>query len=666
MLVFGFILTSIPQTIHANIFLECKKYVDGACAIYDYVSSNPGTLNPFNGVGQFIDKTTQFLIVAILLAIPIALAFIAWIIATGAGLIFAYAIGIISGWQITNQTAFLSGWTATRDFANMLIVLALIGVAVATILRFRDYEAKKLLPGLIVIALLINFSGVLIGLIIDTSNIAFKTLTNASLDKIIMDNINPLRGAAQNQVIEIFNDVGTFDTGGLITRIIGVINILIFVAMAYFMMGAMFFYFSFLFIIRFAILAILFVLSPLAFVFRVFPIDAAKKLWNEWWQHFLKWSFVGIGLALSLFLATEIIKSPIVALPNNYTTLDATNQSKELLKQIAVAVIILGVGIRIAIKSGTPFANLAMGLAKATAGLAIGAVTGGASLAAGSAAKIAGATKAAQAVMVTATSLMDNLKYGATRAGEAIGLNKQGTANKAYRDKMAVRMKPYEALAKAEVNPDVVAERAMNSTSSAERSAYVNRLYEIGKLSKIKGRNAAETSVLRQQAVNDAKTHGIDTDEFAKKDYRYAEFDTGPKGAVTRIAQRIKAQNTKARQLDPRVVLFTNDQILKDARKAAKQEQLEANLSSMSGEQRRNIDTTDITPELVTSRSFTANMVRNFQTADRDHINTLRDNAMRQAIKGARRAAPSTAEKNRLRNILKEIEDLPHLATQGG
>src|SRR5581483_9356548 len=67
-------------------------------------------------------------------------------------------------WSITRTPIFLSGWVTTRNFANMLIVLAIIGIAVATILRFKEYEAKKLLLPIVVMALLINFSNVFCGI----------------------------------------------------------------------------------------------------------------------------------------------------------------------------------------------------------------------------------------------------------------------------------------------------------------------------------------------------------------------------------------------------------------------------------------------------------------------------------------------------------------------
>jgi hypothetical protein len=42
--------------------------------------------------------------------------------------------------------------------ANLGFVLFIILIALATIVRYQDYEAKKLLPRLIAAAILVNFS----------------------------------------------------------------------------------------------------------------------------------------------------------------------------------------------------------------------------------------------------------------------------------------------------------------------------------------------------------------------------------------------------------------------------------------------------------------------------------------------------------------------------
>ena len=91
--------------------------------------------------------------------------------------ILIYAMNELSSLKITSdQGVFYSGWIAVKGLGNMLIVLGFVIVGIATALRIRDYEAKKLLWPLIAIALLINFSGLFCGLIIDAANLIMNGL----------------------------------------------------------------------------------------------------------------------------------------------------------------------------------------------------------------------------------------------------------------------------------------------------------------------------------------------------------------------------------------------------------------------------------------------------------------------------------------------------------
>ena len=63
------------------------------------------------------------------------------------------------------------GWGIVRDIANLGFVLVIIIIAFTTIIRFKEYEAKKLLPKLIAAAIIVNFSFVIAITIINFSNV---------------------------------------------------------------------------------------------------------------------------------------------------------------------------------------------------------------------------------------------------------------------------------------------------------------------------------------------------------------------------------------------------------------------------------------------------------------------------------------------------------------
>ncbi len=54
------------------------------------------------------------------------------------------------------------GWGIARDLANLGFVLAIIIAAFATIVQYKQYGVKKILPKLIAAAILVNFSMVIL------------------------------------------------------------------------------------------------------------------------------------------------------------------------------------------------------------------------------------------------------------------------------------------------------------------------------------------------------------------------------------------------------------------------------------------------------------------------------------------------------------------------
>lgn len=62
------------------------------------------------------------------------------------------------------------GWTISRDLANMGFILIMLAIAFGTVLRIETYSVKKLIPKLVVAALVINFSLIICGTVIDFGN----------------------------------------------------------------------------------------------------------------------------------------------------------------------------------------------------------------------------------------------------------------------------------------------------------------------------------------------------------------------------------------------------------------------------------------------------------------------------------------------------------------
>lgn len=539
-----------------------------------------------------------------------------------------------------NNPAVTTGWPIVRDFGNIIIAIGLIVISVATILGNEAYGAKRNLPRLIIAALLINFSLLICGIAIDASNILmsfFLTKGNNSWLNIgagvINNAVDIIQKGDQNPLVFIAIVLGNTFTN---------------VAK-----GIVEFLYVFLFLFRIMALWILVILSPLAFACAVLP--ATKKMFDIWLENFTQWCLIGGTGAFFLYLGTEI-NNTIAKTADYKIDLASTTsftQSLSGLAQFFVPGMFLIIGFLFAIKISAMGSEYAIKAGKVV-GFAGAKLTGRAAEGTynRTAVKVGNAIESVTGyrlgIIREGETIRGKARDIVTKAGEGVSVVKQGTTNLNQQNRAAEQMKPYQPLAEAEKNSDVLAQRAINSRTGAERAAYTQVLQKRNKLHLIKDDNdptGVKTRALRQAAIDNAKRYNIDTSEFAKSDYRYAEFDTGPKGIVTRI-----------RATNPALTL---DQ----AKATARQEQLEANLQGMSGEQRRNIDISDLrNPDLVTSRAFTANMVRNFRIADREHINALRDPATRaeftRLIEEARKVN-NRAELNRLRGVRKEIINLP-------
>ena len=191
------------------------------------------------------------------------------------------------------------GWTASRDLANMFIVLGFVIIGIATTLRIQEYQAKKALFPLIIAALLINFSLLITGIFIDASNI--------TMDYFLKSSGHAVQTSMFKSVEDQFNALNiAYSEGVEPAKILAMVAGLVFYNIMSFII---FILFAFLFVFRHIALWILVMLSPLAFVFYVFPFT--KKFFEMWWSNFFGWCIIGIPAAFTLYLADKLTVSLI-------------------------------------------------------------------------------------------------------------------------------------------------------------------------------------------------------------------------------------------------------------------------------------------------------------------------------------------------------------------
>jgi len=645
---------------------------DVNCSPYLFVIPSLGLicLAIKNLASGLFGKIPQFIAVKILIGIGYLLYWVGAIFGNISSLVFDQIVDIFikdtaGKWAITNQNnsqvakVFIDGWNITKGWANMIIVLGFIGVALAFILSLDKY--KKLLVPLLITALLVNFSIVFVGLMIDASNIIMLSFLR---DKTI---------GSEQMITEIGNAWARINKSPE-----NLPDAAKFAAIAWFFMvmyvsvGTTFLFLTIIYVIRFAMLAILFILSPLAFALRVLPIDAAKKAWSNWWQLFLKWCTAGLIATFFLRLGMDIFNEGIRVVRGPYNA--RIGLTIPVLAIFIVTITFLLIGLRLAMKASV-IANLIMGAVAAIVGAII---TGGSSLAlkAGSGAlKLGGITDRAKNVRNRISDALSSDRNFLGRSANWLRDKTQGAGASATlrQERMQARLKePTERLKNIRDNSEL-ARVATSGNTPAERAAATNILKERESLNEIGGKQRAQkigesdqdyakyvsnhkksVADKRRKAMDNAIAHDnkLKPSDFAKSDYRFADFDDK---AVENTEEVLR------RQYKAKVLPFTPESIRKDTVSRVRYQRLRDNLPSMSRSERQKIELDDLTPELLTDRNFTASMVRDFQTADIDHINKIRDNLILQEIKYQIKSTKNNSERNRLRNVLKEIDNLPHI-----
>lgn len=205
-------------------------------------------------------------------------------------------------WSYTNAATnpiISIGWTLTRDLANMSFIVILVAIGLGTALKLGEYQVQKTLPTLIVIALLINFTPVLLGLMIDASNITM----NFFLEKVSgLDAMGRIFEAQSSLISQ------TFRAGGVVTGSISAIFQIMMLFVIDIFSAAIIAAFAALFLIRYIAIWILVILSPIVFALYILP-NTRKMYWNQWWHQFTQWTIIGIPAAFFLYLGNHIMIS---------------------------------------------------------------------------------------------------------------------------------------------------------------------------------------------------------------------------------------------------------------------------------------------------------------------------------------------------------------------
>ncbi len=211
-------------------------------------------------------------------------------------------ITIASYSNFINSNAVKLGWVLVRDIVNMFFVVILLAIAFGTVLGLEQYEWKKLMIKLLFAAVLVNFSRLICGVIIDVAQVFMMTFVNGFAATAGGNVINGLNlDKLYNYKAGISGEEIGKAVGSNIDKLITGIGAVFFSSISFFVILA----YLFVVLARVVALWTLIILSPIAFISNVLP--ATQKYASEWWKEFNNYVLAGPILAFFFWLAFAIV-----------------------------------------------------------------------------------------------------------------------------------------------------------------------------------------------------------------------------------------------------------------------------------------------------------------------------------------------------------------------
>lgn len=223
-------------------------------------------------------------------------------------------------WLSNISQATEAGFNFTLGLANLFLVLILLVIAFAFIFKLETFQAKKALPRLIIIALLLNFSWLFVNILVDIGSIIYNTLLPPGAN-LFTTAMSPFFQSAADVIINILIWMGAIIISWSIPyanaaaqvvfaalfAVVFLPNILVWVFQTFFFftLSSMFAVFIFLFGARVFVIQICTIMAPLAFLCLILP--QTQKYFNMWLKILVQWILLGIFFLFFLVLGFRIV-----------------------------------------------------------------------------------------------------------------------------------------------------------------------------------------------------------------------------------------------------------------------------------------------------------------------------------------------------------------------
>ncbi len=214
----------------------------------------------------------------------------------------AFFVGLLI--QIASYNNYLDvkaievGWVMVRDIGNIFLVVALLIIAIATIVGVESYEWKKMLTKFVMAAILVNFSRQICAFIIDAAQVVTMTFVNGVASAITSNIINSFN---LGKLWSVSPGGDPEDTTDIMKQLTTNIMTLIMAVVLCVTLGV----YALIFVARMVMLWVLITLSPLAFFLSVLP--QTQKYASQWWSEFINNVIMGPVIMFFFWLSLVTI-----------------------------------------------------------------------------------------------------------------------------------------------------------------------------------------------------------------------------------------------------------------------------------------------------------------------------------------------------------------------
>ncbi len=212
-----------------------------------------------------------------------------------------------NNFSFTNSPIVTIGWGITRDLANMFFILILLIISFATVLKIQSYTIKQLWWKVLVAAILINFSLVIAGFVIDFTQVLTTFFLNQITGGGRFGTITS-KLASNMQILNFYNPATPESIGqgggqfvaSTVAAVVGIILTLVGLVITVFVFGAA----AIFLIVRILYIWFLLILAPIVWMLWIIP--ATSKYFSQWWNNFIRWTFFAPIYVFMIYLSLSI------------------------------------------------------------------------------------------------------------------------------------------------------------------------------------------------------------------------------------------------------------------------------------------------------------------------------------------------------------------------